>query len=363
MLFEPLAFTSGQVMPNRFMLAPLTNQQSHADGRLSDDEFTWLTMRAAGGFGMTMTCGVYVRDEGKGFPGQLGLTEALHFDSHRRMAEGIKAHGSLAVMQLIHGGMRAIGQNGEQILAPSDVARKGARAMTAAEVARTREAFIQAAVWAEECGYHGVELHGAHGYLLCQFLSPEVNTRDDQYGGGLDNRSRLLWEIIDGIRARCRPDFVLGVRLSPERFGMRLDEISALYRDLCASGKVDFMDMSLWDIFKEPEEDAHRGRRLLDIFAALPRAGTRLTVAGKITTGADVRLAMDAGVDFVAIGRAAILHHDFPAKVKAEPDFTPVALPVSPSHLHAEGLSPTFVTYMRNWQGFVADDTAGDTAA
>jgi 2,4-dienoyl-CoA reductase-like NADH-dependent reductase (Old Yellow Enzyme family) len=359
MLFDALQFSSGPMMANRFMLAPLTNQQSHDDGTLSDDEFHWLTMRAKGGFGMTMTCGVYVRDEGKGFDGQLGLTKNAHLDGQRRFAKGIKDAGSMAIMQLIHGGLRALQPvAGGQALAPSDDDRKGARAMTLDDVHKTREGFIQAALWAEEAGYDGVELHGAHGYLLCQFISPTINQRDDEYGGSLENRSRLLGEIIDGIRARCRPDFVLGVRLSPERFGMKLAEIKSLYTDLCASGKIDFMDMSLWDVFKEPEEDAFKGKTLLAHFAEIARHDTKLTVAGKITSGADVAAVMAAGVDFVAIGRAAILHHDLPKQIAASPQFQPIPLPASRAHLAAEGLSPKFITYMGNWKGFVDGDGA-----
>lgn len=359
MLFDPLQFPSGQSMPNRFMLAPLTNQQSHDDGTLSDAELQWLTMRAKGGFGMTMTCGVYVSDEGKGFPGQLGLTHAGHLDGHRRFAKAIKDEGSMAIMQLIHGGLRALQPTaGGQPLAPSDDDRKGARAMTLEEVHRTRDSFIQAAVWAEETGYDGVELHGAHGYLLCQFISPTINQRSDEYGGSLENRTRLMREIIDGIRARCRPDFVLGVRLSPERFGMQMAEIKSFYASLCAAAQIDFIDMSLWDVFKQPEEDAFKGKTLLAHFVEIDRQAVKLTVAGKITTGAEVAAVMAGGVDFVAIGRAGILHHDLPQRVQADANFEPIALPASRAHLTAEGLSPKFITYMGNWKGFVEADGA-----
>ncbi|MGA0169949.1 MAG: NADH:flavin oxidoreductase, partial [Pseudomonadales bacterium] len=78
-------------------------------------------------------------------------------------------------------------------------------------------------------------------------------------------------------------------------------------------------------------------------------------VAGKISTPEDVARCLDAGVDFVIQGRSAILHHDYPNQLKANPDFTPAALPVTEAHLRAEGLSDTFIQYMRNWKGFVAD--------
>ncbi len=163
-------------------------------------------------------------------------------------------------------------------------------------------------------------------------------------------------EIIDGVRSECGPEFHLSVRLSPERFGMLLDEIITVYGWLVDSGKVDFIDMSLWDVFKEPNEEAHAGRTLAEIFAALPRGDVRLGVAGKIHDPADAQRILDLGIDVIVLGRVAILHHDYPNLLAADADFTPRRVPVSAATLHEEGLSDVFVTYMRNWKGFVADD-------
>ena len=222
-LFEPLAFTRGPAMKNRFMLAPMTNCQSHDDGRLSDEELRWLAMRAEGGFGLTMTCASHVQARGRGFPGQLGIFSDVHVEGLSRLAAAIKRNGSVAVAQLHHAGMRAPpALIGSQPVSPSDDAETGARALSHDEVVQLREDFIAAALRAERAGFDGVELHGAHGYVLCQFLSPETNRRTDEYGGTLENRSRLLLEILSGIRERCRSDLTVGVRLSPERFGMRL---------------------------------------------------------------------------------------------------------------------------------------------
>ena len=116
--------------------------------------------------------------------------------------------------------------------------------------------------------------------------------------------------------------------------------------------------MSLWDVFKEPQEEARRGRSLLSYFTELKRGEVRLGAAGKIYGGADAQHCLDAGLDFAVIGRAAVLHHDFPAKVQRDRGFVPVSLPVTAAYLHQEGLSDAFVTYMRNWKGFVADEAA-----
>lgn len=358
-LFDPLSLTRGPAWKNRFMLAPLTNTQSHADGRLSEDEFRWLTLRAKGGFGLTMTCASHVQRVGQGFPGQLGCWDDMHIEGLARLAAALKAEGTHAVVQLHHAGMRSPEKLiGQAPLCPSDDAETNARAMTLAEVEQARDDFIAAAVRCEKAGYDGVELHGAHGYLLCEFFSPEINKRTDRYGGSLENRTRILFEIIDGIRAQCRRDFSLGVRLSPERFGQKLPEIAELAQRLMREGKIDYLDMSLWDVFKQPEDPALQGRSLMSWFTELDRGNVRLGAAGKITTGEQSARAMAGGLDFVVIGRAAILHHDFPKRVRADANFEPIERPVSPEYLHAEGLGDAFVQYMRSWKGFVTDTAA-----
>jgi len=363
-LFEPLSFSHGPAMKNRFMLAPLTNLQSHEDGRLSDEEFRWLTMRAEGGFGLTMTCAAHVQAQGQGFPGQLGIFSDTQLPALTRLAAAIRAQASVAIAQLHHAGMRSPKDLiGQVPVAPSDDKDTGARALLPDEIERLTGDFIAAAVRAERAGFDGIELHGAHGYVLCQFFSAETNRREDRWGGSLENRTRILRDIIAGVRARCRPDFTLGVRLSPERFGLKLAEMCDFAAELMRRGDVDFLDMSLWDCFKQPVEPEFQGKRLMAYFTELDRAKTRLGVAGKIVTGDDALRVLDDGADFAIVGRSAILHHDFPKRVAADPHFRPASLPVTRAHLAAEGLSPKFIGYMQNWKGFVAEETVLEAQA
>ena len=353
-LTSPLTLAHGPALKNRFMLAPLTNQQSHADGTLSADEIRWLSMRAEGGFGLTMTAAAQIDPHGIGFPGQLGCYDDAHLPGLRELAANLNAEGSHSVVQLHHAGMRTPHDLIEgKPVCPSDNEEFGARAMTLAEIEKVRADFIAAAVRCEAAGFHGVEVHGAHGYLLCQFLSAEINMRDDPYGGSLENRARLTFEIIDGIRAACGPDFSVGLRLSPERFGMDLGEVRDVAQRVMAEAQIDYLDLSLWDVFKTPMDEAYQDRRLIDWFTDLERGEVRLGAAGKLTTGAKCREAMEAGLDFVVVGRGAILHHDFPQQVLANPDFEPVSLPVSRAHLRQEGLGERFIDYMSGWKGFV----------
>lgn len=353
-LFEPLSFLRGPTIKNRFALAPLTNLQSHTDGRLSDDEYKWLTMRAEGGFGLTMTCAAHVQAIGQGFPGQLGIFSNDHLEGLTRLAKGIKQNDSMAIVQIHHAGARSpVDLIGTQPVAPSVDSEAGARALSTGEVEQLIEDFIAAAERAEKAGFDGVEIHGAHGYILCQFLSSETNQRDDKFGGSLENRARPLFDIITGIRQRCKKDFNLGVRLSPERFGIVLSEAVEVAQRLLTEAQIDYLDMSLWDVFKEPAEEAYQGRTLMSYFTELERGEVRLGVAGKVRTPEEAICCMDGGVDFILLGRAAILHHDFPNQMAKDSNFTPVSNPVSADHLRAEGLGETFVEYMATWKGFV----------
>tara|TARA_B100000809_G_scaffold174217_1_gene171476 strand:+ start:182 stop:1258 length:1077 start_codon:yes stop_codon:yes gene_type:complete len=353
-LFEPLTFNSGTTLKNRFMLAPLTNTQSHVDGKLSDDEYRWLTMRAQGGFGLTMTCAAHVQAVGQGFPGQLGVFSDDHLEGLTKLANGIKAENSLAVVQLHHAGMRSPADLiGQAPVCPSDHADTSSVGLSGEGVQQLIEDFICGAERAEKAGFDGVEIHGAHGYILAQFLSGTINQRQDQFGGCIENRMRPITEIINGIRARCRPDFLLGLRLSPERFDVHLPDIIEVAKNVLSAGKIDFLDMSLWDSFKEPEDQAFKGRTLLSYFTELERGTIALGIAGKLRNPEEVNQAMAANIDFVMLGRAAILHHDFPRQMKEDVNFTPVRNPVSADHLRKEGLGEAFITYMSGWKGFV----------
>lgn len=350
-LFSPARLAHGPALPNRFMLAPLTNMQSHADGTLSDDELHWLVKRAEGGFGLTMSCAAHVQAAGQGFPGQLGIFSDAHLPGLTRLATAINATGSLSAVQLQHSGIRALANP----RAPWDDAKTGATALSTAEVEQLIEDFILAGLRAQTAGFNGVELHAAHGYLLGAFLDAENNHRPDQFGGSFENRSRVLFAVIDGLRARAGADFQIGVRISPERYGILLPEARALAAKLLLCGAIDYLDVSMWDVFKLPYDQAYQDKPLRAYFTDLPRGTTLLGMAGKLTTGARVQTAMAAGLDFVLIGRGAILQHDFPHQVQANLDFEPRPLPVTRAYLQSEGLGPAFIDYMQtNWKDFVS---------
>jgi 2,4-dienoyl-CoA reductase-like NADH-dependent reductase (Old Yellow Enzyme family) len=140
--------------------------------------------------------------------------------------------------------------------------------------------------------------------------------------------------------------------LSPERYGMLLGEVKLVAQWLIDSGKIDFLDLSLWDVFKKPEH-SDSNKNLLDHFLELDYKNVKLTVAGKIKGGEEVHEILNAGVDFVTIGKSGIIHHDFPLRVMNDRNFKSKQLPVPISHLENEGLGPKFIEMMKSWPGFI----------
>jgi len=355
-LSDSLSFHHGTSVANRITLAPLTNQQSFADGTLSEAEYHWLTMRAQGGFGLTMTCASHVQAVGQGFPGQLGCFDDRHLEGLTQLATGIREAGSMSVVQLHHAGRRSPRDLiGTDPVGPSVDEKTGTRELTTHEVEHLTEDFIAAALRCEKAGFDGVEIHGAHDYIVCEFLNRDYNQRTDQYGGSVENRARLLLDILRGIRAATRPTFNVSVRLSPERFGLHTADIIETYRLIIETDLADFVDISLWDAFKEAADEEFAGRQLIDLFTEVPRGNTRLCVAGKIYSAAYAQRCLDLGADLVAIGRAAVTNHDFARQAIADPTFAMRELPVSRETLASEGLSESFITYMSAWPGFVAE--------
>jgi 2,4-dienoyl-CoA reductase-like NADH-dependent reductase (Old Yellow Enzyme family) len=352
-VLEPLLWQSGQRIKNRAVVAAMTNQQSHADGTLSDDELAWLTMRAAGEFGIVTTCAAHVAKDGQGWAGELGVFADAHIPGLTRLAGALKEHGALALTQIFHGGLRADGSlTGERPWSASE--SEAARAATEDDIHRVIGQFADAAGRARTAGMDGVEIHGAHGYLLTQFLSVIENRRQDGWGGPLENRARLLREVTRAVRARAPAPFLVGVRLSPEDFGnakgLDLDESLQVARWLGEDG-VDFVHLSLWRALesstKRPFEHA------VTLFREALPSKLPIFVAGGLWTRADAQRMLTLGADLVAFARAAICNPDWPARL-ADPTWEPRRPPLTVDELRARGLSPGFVTYMGKWKGFVS---------
>lgn len=352
-LFEPLTLLHGPAMPNRFMLAPLTNQQSELDGRASEFDIDWITQVAHGGYGLVQTCATTVEAGGIGFARQLGIHNDGHLAGLSKMATAIRTGGALSAVQLHHAGHRALRSAGGIPAPASNATVPGVDALTTAQVERIRDSFVAGAVRAEHAGFTGMAVHGAFGWILSEFLSPQFNERSDKYGGSVENRARLTIEVIEGIRRATGPDFQIGWRLSVERYGLRLEELREITAEILRRELIDYLDLALWDSAQTVKTGPFQGKTMLSVFTELPRGGVRVGTAGKVMSGQRAAELMGEGCDFVLIGRAGILQRDFPLQVKANPYYDSPSVPVTAQYLRTAGLSERFINHMRGWPNFV----------
>ncbi|HTR51280.1 MAG TPA: NADH:flavin oxidoreductase [Kofleriaceae bacterium] len=362
MLFEPLTLPCGLVVPNRIALAPMTNLQSLADGALGDDEYNWLARRADGGFGLVETCASYVALDGKAWPGQLGCDRDDDAPGLARLAERLRRRGAIAIVQLFHGGVRATQKlTGAQVWSASTWREDSPdfevpRAATADDLARVIDRFAAAAARVQAAGFDGVELHGAHGYLLGQFLSRASNPRDDGWGGAANaNRARLIREVMRAVRARVGSRFAVGVRLSLEQGGhakdLDLDESVEVARWLADDG-ADWIHASLWNAaaMTKKRPDQHP---ITVVREAVPRR-VPVIACGAIWTRADADAAVARGADMIAVARAAIANPAWAARI-ADPAWEPRRPPLARAELADRAVSPVFAQYLTRWKNFVAD--------
>jgi 2,4-dienoyl-CoA reductase-like NADH-dependent reductase (Old Yellow Enzyme family) len=351
---------TGTVLRNRTVLAAMTNKQSREDGTLSDAEIGWLLRRAEGGFGIVTTAATHVVEGGRSWTGELGVWGDHQLPGLTRLADGLRERGAVSLAQVFHGGLRAPRSlTGQQPVSASENegrdGAEGSRALSEPEILALVEAFGAAAARCERAGFDGVEVHGAHGYLICQFLGTQTNRRADGWGGDLAGRSRLLFEIIRAIRERTGPDFLVFVRISPQiaDMGVSLADSLALAPRIAAAG-VDALHISCWDAFAGAEGEPDDPRTLTRRFRAALPEGFPLLSTGGVWTEADAAFVLGEGADLVGVARVGIGHPDWPARL-GQGGFEPARPPFSPEHLADAALSPAFIDYMRRWSGFVTD--------
>lgn len=355
-VLDPLSFARGATAKNRVVLAAMTNSQSEPDGTLADAELEWLRRRSQGGFGIVTTCAAHVDPRGQGWPGELGVFKDEHIFGLRRLARALHEDGALALAQIFHGGIRADESLTKQSPIGPVAIEGHAVAATGLEIEDVIVKFANAATRVEAAGFEGVEIHGAHGYLLTQFLS-RSNTRTDRWGGDkLVNRSRLMRDVVRAVRANTTKKFLVGIRISPEDFGnasgLDLDESLEVAAGLVEDG-IDFLHLSLWDVArnsaKRPDE------HVLPQFRRVVPKELPIFVAGKIWSAADAQRVLDLGADFVALGRSAIANPRWPEEVGREGG-EPRRPPLTVDELVDRGLSRPFAESMRQWKNFVRDD-------
>jgi NADPH2 dehydrogenase len=205
----------GLPVKNRIVFPPVVCfHYALSDGFVTARNLDHYRQIAAGGSGIIITEATSVWKEGRLAPFQLGIWSDEHIHGMSQIAATVKSCGAISLLQIHHAGLLTNEQVSPVAKAPSaDEKNPRSSALTGDEIRQIGQAFIQAAGRAQKAGFHGVELHGAHGYLLNQFASSLFNKRDDKYGGGTEKNLTFATDIIKGIRNMCGNDFIIGYRL------------------------------------------------------------------------------------------------------------------------------------------------------
>ncbi|KWZ47783.1 2,4-dienoyl-CoA reductase [Burkholderia savannae] len=346
-LFTPLVLPNGAVIPNRLAKAAMEENMADADHAPSDALLRLYDAWAKGKAGLILTGNVMVDHRAMTGPNGVVLEDDAHLDRFRRWAEVARAHGAHIWMQINHPGRQMAAALGQTTLAPSAVPLAlGAlskqfpvpREMTDDDIAGVQRSFVQAARLAERSGFTGVQIHAAHGYLLSQFLSPITNRRQDRWGGSIENRARLLLDIVRAVRDAVSPGFAVSVKLNSadfQRGGFSSDDAKRVVEMLNPLG-VDLVELS-GGSYEAPamQGQARDGRTLAreayflefarDIAAA---ARMPLMVTGGIRRRAVAEQVVDSGVAMVGIATALSVDPNLPRDWLAGGNNAPALRPI-----------------------------------
>lgn len=202
---------------NRVVMPPMNMDDAGPGGVVTDEVIEHYVRRAQGGVGLIIVAAAYVRNDGKLSPNQLGISDDKHIEPLSRLVRAIKQHGAAVAIQIHHaGGVADPDIIGGRAVAPSAAAFPGrqVKELTKGEIEDLVHAFGQAAGRAKAAGFDAVELHGAHGFLVTQFLSPATNHRADEYGGTFEKRLRFALECVQAMREATGPGYPILVRIS-----------------------------------------------------------------------------------------------------------------------------------------------------
>ncbi len=254
-LFSPFKIGNVEIR-NRTVMTSMGNGYSNSDGFATDKDIAYYAERAKGGTGLIMTeCVTIEHTHGGGNPFQMSLGYDGVIPSMKQMVDAVHAEGAKIMCEIYHSGRQGVAEEGETLPAPSAqeclLVHQPVHEMTIDEIHEMEKKFVEAAVRVKKSGFDGVEVHGAHGYLLSEFLSPYTNHRTDEYGGDTVNRCRMIKEIIEGIREACGPDYPIVVRFSADEYlrfngiedGITIDEGVKIAKELESYG-VDALDVS-----------------------------------------------------------------------------------------------------------------------
>lgn len=319
----PKLFSKGtlgsRITKNRIVMAPMSDNMANPDGSMSGQAIAYYEERAKGGVGTIIVGSVPVEfPRGKGVSNTHTLDGEKYIPGWERLTASVHRHGALLIPQIYHAGQNtwsgAIDGNIPiRVSALKDGGAEGFHVISKEEIKTLQDKFINAAVLAQMAGVDGVEVHSATGYFLSQFINPEINLRTDEYGGSLENRTRLARDIISGIKKACGPGFIVGVRMPVHMWDSDniSDEESIQIAQMFEAAGADYLNVNagyapnptlIYETGRREE-----GGRMIAPAKLKGKINIPMMAVGMLKTPELCEKVLEEGiVDFVAMGRALI---------------------------------------------------------
>lgn len=325
-LFDSFEFKNGTQTKNRIAMAPMTTWSSNDDYTVADDEIRHYEARS-NDVGLVITGCTRVMANGIGFHNEYASYDDSFLPGLKKLAAATKQGGAPAVLQIYHAGNKApieLLGDGTPVsvsavpTAPSAFSAGGvvSHALTHDEILEIIKAFGETTHRAIKAGFDGVELHGAHGFLIQNFFSPFYNQRADEWGGSEEKRMRFALEVIKEVKEVIskhadRP-FLIGFRISPEeQEGYRVKDTFPFIDELIGAG-IDYLHISLGDLLNQKPMDEQNGDDTI-LKLTLTHVNERIPVisAGNIKQAEDAVQAIKSGLSMVAVGHAIVINPDW----------------------------------------------------
>jgi len=337
--FSSITLPSGLTLNNRIVKAAMEENLATSFQYPSQQLMRLYQAWSAGGSGLLITGNVMIDHLAMTGPGGVALEEGVNLTPFRDWASAAKSHGSKIVMQINHPGRQVFKNMGGKVLSPSDVALDMGKhsnmfsqptPMTEQEINDVITRFATTAKLAQQVGFDGVEIHAAHGYLISQFLSPLTNLRQDKWGGSIENRARLLIEVIKAIKNEVSESFSLSVKLNSadfQRGGFDIDDAISVIKML-NNYSLDFVELSggsyeapaMQGISKDDRTLAREAYFLTFAEQIAQHASMPLMITGGIKRLAVVEQVIASGIPLVGIASALAMEPNLPNQWQKSPE-------------------------------------------